>query len=269
MLYPLIGLAGCAGTGGVSGNGAAGFAGRYEGSFASALSQRVSDDLNFNTCTQESDCDTQHNALVDIVLEINVDERGRLAAVFFADREASRPLDLLGRGCGSRVGELESLSRDTSLPDLQYSARFALHVENRHCAGRLRPTSSHFMQVRLYRSAAGQRTAEVLIDKAVVSKNYLYVEEDGVRRRVRIDVDNTPARPQRGGYRVCIEDEDDDGEFGRCVMTDKELKQILLPVPVPGGVAVNYTWWYDLTPNLKRTHKLYELEQYVGRFQAY
>jgi hypothetical protein len=52
------------------------------------------------------------------------------------------------------------------------------------------------------------------------------------------------------------------------VMTDKELKNFFLPVPVPGGVAASYTWWYDLTPNLKRTRGLYELEQYLGRFTA-
>ena len=63
---------------------------------------------------------------------------------------------------------------------------------------------------------------------------------------------------------MCIED--DAGDFGRCVVTDKELKQFGFPLPVPGGVAVSYTWWYELFPNLKRTRDLYELEQYTARF---
>jgi hypothetical protein len=122
------------------------------------------------------------------------------------------------------------------------------------------------MIVRLFQTVDGARSAEVVIDKSVTSRNYMYVMEDGVERRVRMDINNVPDSARRGRYRVCIED--DAGEFSRCVMTDKELKDFFLPVPVPGGMAANYTWWYDLTPNLKRTRGLYELEQYLGRFSA-
>ena len=122
------------------------------------------------------------------------------------------------------------------------------------------------MLLDLYESLEGGRRIEVRIDKAVVEKNYLYVKEDGVERQVRIDLNNLPDKARRGRYRVCIED--DEGEFTRCVMTDKELKQIFLPVPLPGGVGGNYTWWHDLTPNLKRTRGLYELEQFFGRFDV-
>ena len=102
------------------------------------------------------------------------------------------------------------------------------------------------------------------IDKSVASQNYLYVKEDGVERRVRMDLDNTQGSGRRARYRICIEDEL--GDFSRCVVTDKELKQFALPLPVPGGAAVNYTWWHDLYPNLKRTRDLYELTQYTARF---
>jgi len=242
------------------------FVGSYEGSFASALTPMPEDDLNYNECDERvDDCPEQENPLVNIILKLG-STGGKLDADFYRQLEDSEPLDLLGRGCGTRVGPLESLKADKSEPHQVYTARFGLTVGNRLCAGHLRPTSSHFMLVKLYDDPEAGRSAEVLIDKAVVSRNYLYVEEKGVRRRVRIDLDNTPENARRGGYRVCIED--DEGEYTRCVVTDKELKQVFLPVPLPGGVAANYTWWYDLSPNLKRTHGLYELEQYVGRFDA-
>jgi hypothetical protein len=268
LIVALLGfaLAACATTsGGAPDRGpAASFLGDYQGSFATALSPQADDDLNSCFPGQEN-CPGAHNPLLDITLRLT-EVDGRLAADFYREPQDSAPLDLLGRSCGTRVGALESLNRDTTLPDQQYRARFTLTIENRLCAGRLRPTSSHFMIVNLFAAADGTRRAEVVIDKSVSSQNYLYVEEDGVERRVRMDLNNTPDRPQRGGYRVCIED--DAGEFSRCVITDKELKSFFLPVPLPGGVAANYTWWHDLTPNLKRTRGLYQLEQYVGKFTA-
>ena len=254
---------GCASSGAGSG-GAAGFAGDYQGSFATALSPAREDDLN--SCPPEdSGCVEPERPLVDIILRLS-ERDGALKAEFYRSPTDAVPLDLLGRGCGTRVGALESLSRDESLPDQRYTARFTLNIENRLCAGRLRPTSSHFMLVRLFQAADDSRSAEVVIDKSVTSQNYMYVVEDGVERRVRMDINNVPDNARRGRYRVCIED--DAGEFSRCVMTDKELKDFFLPVPVPGGMAANYTWWYDLTPNLKRTRGLYKLEQYLGNFSA-
>jgi hypothetical protein len=241
------------------------FLGSYEGSFATALSPQPEDDLNFEACAAKAQgCEEPYNPLVDIVLRLSRDARGNLAAGFYRNTDSSTPLDLLGRGCGTRVGALENLSRNTTQVDQRYTARFTLHVDNRLCAGRLRPTSSHFILLDLYESREHDRRIEARIDKAVVDKNYLYVKEDGVERRVRIDLNNMPDIARRGRYRVCIED--DEGEFTRCVMTDKELKQIFLPVPLPGGVGANYTWWHSLTPNLKRTRGLYELEQFFGRF---
>lgn len=259
----LVTLAGCAGSGGSrSDDGPNAFTGDYEGSFATALSPQRDDDLN--SCPpQQSDCPEADNPLVDIILRLSNPD-GELRANFYRSPADSAPLDLLGRGCGTQIGKLEALRRDDTLPDQRYTARFALNIDNRLCAGRLRPTSSHYMLVRLFEDAQGSRSAEVVIDKSVTSSNYMYVKEDGVERRVRMDINNVPDNARRGGYRVCIEDEM--GEFSRCVLTDKELKNFFLPVPVPGGVAANYTWWYDLSPNLKRTRGLYELEQYLGRF---
>jgi len=266
VALPVLAMTACAATSGSARDrsAAASFVGDYQGSFATALSPQADDDLNSCFPGQEN-CPGAHNPLLDIILRLT-EVDGRLVADFYRQPQDSMPLDLLGSSCGTRVGTLENLTRDTSLPDQQYRARFALEIENRLCAGRLRPTSSHFMVVNLFAGADGARRAEVVIDKSVSSQNYLYVVEDGVERRVRMDLNNTPERPQRGGYRVCIED--DAGEFSRCVVTDKELKAFFLPVPLPGGVAANYTWWHDLTPNLKRTRGLYELEQYVGRFTA-
>ena len=49
---------------------------------------------------------------------------------------------------------------------------------------------------------------------------------------------NTQGKGRRAKYRVCIED--DLGEFTNCVVTDKELKNFVLPMPVRPRAA-----WYD------------------------
>jgi hypothetical protein len=200
-------------------------------------------------------------------LQLTRDSNGRLRAEFYRSENllnAGRPLDLLGRGCGTSVGRLQKLETGKRDDPFRWTARFDLRVENRACMGKLRPTSSHFIIVRGLFDEEGFPRVEVAIDKAVASRNYLYVKEDGVKRRVRLDLDNTQGKGRRAQYRVCIED--DLGDFSRCVVTDKELKQFALPMPVPGGAAVNYTWWHDLAPNLKRTHGLYELTQYTATF---
>jgi len=246
------------------------YLGLYLGSFESALTPDPDDDLNFNPCNPETrDCSVHQDPLIDILLELSLDAKGRLAATFYRSEtqvRSGRPLDLLGRGCGTTVGALEKLTGAEENDGVRWTARFDLDVGSRACLGRLRPTSDHFLLVRgLTEDEYGEPMVEVAIDKAVVSKNYLYVKEDGVKRRVRLDLDNTQGSGRRASYRVCIED--DLGEFSRCVVTDKELKQFGLPIPLPGGVAVNYTWWYDLAPTLKRTRDLYELTQYTARFE--
>ena len=246
------------------------FLGLYEGSFESALTENPDDDLNFNPCNPATrDCSVHQDPHIDILLKLSRDDRGRLRAAFYRselDERAGRQLDLLGRGCRSRIGALEKFQRGKRGEPVRWTARFDLTVENRACTGKLRPTSAHFILIRgIEDPETGEREIEVALDKSVASRNYLYVKEDGVKRRVRLDLDNTQGKGRRAKYRVCIED--DAGEFGRCVVTDKELKQFGFPMPVPGGAAVNYTWWYDLFPNLKRTRGLYELTQYTARFR--
>ena len=245
------------------------YLGLYVGAFASALTADPFDDLNYNPCDDRiRDCSLHTDPHIDILLQLSADERGRLSATFYRNESNMRrraPLDLLGRGCGTRIGRLQKLDLPKGSDNPQWIARFDLDVESRSCLGKLRPTSSHFMLVKGFSdSAAGSPRIEVAIDKGVVDKNYLYVKEDGKERRVRIDLKNTQGKGRRAQYRVCIEN--DEAEFDRCVVTDKTLKNFAVPLPVPGGVAVNYTWWYDLYPNLKRSHGLYELEQYIGRF---
>lgn len=246
------------------------YLGLYLGSFESALTPDPDDDLNHNPCNPETrDCSVHQDPLIDILLVLSRDAKGRLVATFYRSEtqvRSGRPLDLLGRGCGTTVGALEQLTGPDQEEGVRWVARFDLDVESRACLGKLRPTSDHFLLIRgLEAGEDGEPWVEVAIDKSVASRNYLYVKEDGVQRRVRLDLDNTQGTGRRASYRVCIED--DLGDFSRCVVTDRKLKQFALPLPVPGGVAVNYTWWYDLFPNLKRTRDLYELTQYTARFQ--
>ncbi|MFB3103612.1 MAG: hypothetical protein ACE1ZA_01685, partial [Pseudomonadales bacterium] len=220
--------------------------GLYRGYFATALTPDPSDDLNYNPCDERvADC-TRHQApLIDILLRLSENDEGRLRATFFsglADLQAGVPLDLLGRGCGSRVGSLEEFNAGKN-DSKRWTARFALNVRNRTCLGKLRPTSSHFLVVEMIQESDSiGPSIDVLIDKRVVDKNFLYIKEKGRQRRVKIDVANTQGEGRRARYRICVENEL--GEFEQCVLTDKQLKSFALPIPVPGGVAVNYSWWY-------------------------
>lgn len=246
------------------------YLGLYEGSFESALTEDPDDDLNFNPCNPASrDCSIHQDPHIDILLSLSLDSKKKLVAGFYRSEtqvRSGRQLDLLGRGCRSQVGRLEKLSQGKRGEPIRWTARFELKVESRACAGKLRPTSTHFLLVHgVDDPESGEQHVLVTIDRSVSSQNYLYVKEDGKERRVRMDLDNTQGKGRRAQYRVCIED--DVGEFSRCVVTDKELKSFAVPMPVPGGAAVNYTWWYDLFPNLKRTQGLYEVEQYTARFQ--
>jgi hypothetical protein len=246
------------------------FLGLYEGSFASALTEDPDDDLNFNPCNPATrDCSIHQDPHIDILLSLSLDSQKKLRAGFYRSEtqvRSGRQLDLLGRGCRSQVGRLAKLSQGKRGEAIRWTARFELNVESRACLGKLRPTSSHFLLIHgVEDPERGEQHVLVSIDKSVSSQNYLYVKEDGKERRVRMDLDNTQGTGRRAQYRVCIED--DHGDFGRCVVTDKELKNFALPMPVPGGAAVNYTWWYDLFPNLKRTQGLYEVTQYTARFE--
>ncbi len=243
------------------------FSGIYKGSFGSALTEDPSDDLNFNPCDgSRQRCLSAEAYLADIVLDLSQGTDGAVQLRFFRslnDQRRSAELDLLGPGCHTDIGPLRSLQYDSGSDERL--ATFPLTAGNPICLNKLRPASVHEIKLTLGNDLeSGVRTAHVRIDKNVVSANYLYVVQEGVQRRVKIDLDKSLRTRRRTRYRVCIET--DYGEFTDCVFTDQEMKQVLLPVPLPGGFAVNYTWWHQLTPNLKRTQGLYRVEQYSGRF---
>ncbi len=266
-------LAGCASTGDRS--ALEPYLGVYRGSFESALTEDPEDDLNFNPCDPRSGpCLTHHRPLRNVLLELAASDRGAPAVRFFlspVERDAGRTLDLLGSGCGTRIGELQRIDSHRGAGSLRHTLVFPLTAENRLCLGKLRPTSTHAVHVELHAAADGTavdtpsgRFARVVIDKRVTDENYLYVVEDGVRRRVRIDLENRYEDDGRLRYRVCIENEL--GEYDRCVLTDREFRRFAIPVPVPGGVAINYTWWQELSPQLRRTRGRFTVERYTGRF---
>lgn len=245
------------------------YLGVYRGSFDSALTEDPDDDLNHNTCRPGVDdpCPASQQPLDGILLALRRASNGAVTLAFFRDADdvaAGRPLDLLGAACGTTLGPLESLGpADGGAAHL--IATFPLTAENRMCLGKLRPVSDHRVELRLAGADAGAPSVEVVIDKNVRDDNYLYVVEDGVQRRVRIDLTGSLEEDPQKRYRVCVED--DLGEFERCVLTDREFRSFALPLPVPGGgVGVNYTWWQELTPKLRRTSGRYVVEQYVGRF---
>jgi hypothetical protein len=249
------------------------YLGAYRGSFDSAFTETPADDLNHNPCepAEGRSCLTHDDPLTDILLELRRGPDGAVSLAFYRDEQhlaAGRTLDLLGRGCGTRLGPLASVKQQKAQDELHTVATFPLDTDNRLCLGKLRPVSRHQVNVEMRSHAgadAGAPMVRVVIDKNLRDTNYLYVVEDGVRRRVRIDLENTVHGVHRNRYRVCIED--DHGEYDRCVLTDREFRSFALPLPVPGGIALNYTWWQELSPRLRRTEGRYVVERYVGRFE--
>jgi hypothetical protein len=262
-------LAGCAGPGGGARGTADGleeYLGRYRGSFADVETADPTDDVNYNPCARGQERCLGDAPLADILLLLSRDASGIVRLAFVrpgTGGSADAPLDILGSGCGTTIGPLESATRAEEGRGLVVT--FPLDATNRLCLGKLRPTGEHAIRLVLATDEGGTRTAEARLDRSVASANYLYVTENKVRRRVRIDLDNTLDTANSRRYRVCIEDEL--GDFTRCVLTDKERKDVVLPVPVGGGLAASYTWWYDLAPDLERTHGLYRVETYAGRFE--
>lgn len=245
------------------------FVGTYQGSFASALTEDPADDLNYSSCNPAvADCVVHHDPLMNILLQLAVVNGGELSVAFFrshSDLAAGDQLDLLGRGCITRLGTAQSFDTRPEPAGPLWTASFPLTVENKLCLGKLRPTSTHRIELAYHDDPEdGGPYIKVSIDRSVVSENYMYVEENGVEKRVRLNLAGKVGTGSQARYQVCIEN--DLGEFDRCVQTDRKLRQVFLPVPIPGGAAASYTWWYDLQPRLKRTRGLYSLEQYTGRF---
>lgn len=244
------------------------FLGVYQGTFGGARTDDPGDDINYNPCDAGRErCLGGDQPLVDVVLELRRDEDGAIRLGFYRSLEAHArgdQIDLLGRGCATTIGPMAGLSSNGD-NGRRYAA-FPLTAGNRLCLNKLRPTSAHVIRLELgIEPDTGARFLQVLIDKDVTTANYLYVTEEGKQRRVRIDLDNTLTSGAARRYRVCIED--DLGDYSRCVLTDREAKRFVLPVPLPGGAALSYTWWEELTPKLRRTQGLYEVEQYSARFQ--
>jgi hypothetical protein len=242
------------------------YLGRYRGSFADVETADPTDDVNYNACAHGLERCLGDAPLADVLLVLwrDPDDAVRLRFVRPGRGGApDAPLDILGSGCGTVIGPLAGMTRAEGGAGLVVG--FPLDATTRPCLGKLRPTTTHEIRLTLATDSGGTRTAEARLDRAVASANYLYVTENKVRRRVRIDLDNTLDTGASRRYRVCIED--DVGDFTRCVLTDKERKDVLLPVPVPGGIAASYTWWYDLVPDLERTQGLYRVEAYAGRFE--
>src|SRR5690606_20588977 len=124
------------------------------------------------------------------------------------DLQRGRPLDLLGRGCGTRIGAISGLRRQTGDSGGHLLATLPIEGDNRLCLGKLRPVSRHHLDVELHPRPGGDGAlARVVIDRSLRDANSLYVVEDGVRRRVRIDLANTVERDHQRRYRVCIEDD--------------------------------------------------------------
>ena len=146
-------LMGCAGRGGPdpAPSKYEPFVGTYRGGFASALTEDPADDLNYSSCNPGvADCVVHHDPLVNILLQLSVADSGELSVAFFrspSDLAAGSQLDLLGRGCITRLGSAESFNTRPQPAGPLWTASFPLTVENQLCLGKLRPTSTHSIEL--------------------------------------------------------------------------------------------------------------------------
>ena len=130
------------------------YLGLYQGSFASALTEDPEDDLNFNPCNPATrDCSLHQDPHIDILLSLVLDGKGRLDAGFYRSElqlGSGRELDLLGRGCRSRVGRLEKLTPGKRGEAVRWTARFGIwSCSTEHCQ-REKLNSYTKQQSRLY-----------------------------------------------------------------------------------------------------------------------
>jgi hypothetical protein len=211
-----------------------------------------------------------HDALGNIIARLDLDDRNRLKLQFFEiaadDQSAGAPLDLLGRGCHSRVGPLLEIDVDAMKIEgseslTRLSAMFAL--DTGRCRARVDTTGNPSLRLELIDDPAGDNDALLLsVLRTVTMKNQLYAEtaEGWVKVAAKVKEGGTLYNPK---LEYCYEDFDGK-EF--CFERTKEKKDLLLPVPLPGRTGVFYGWHTVREPKIKHERETTR-EYHKGEFR--
>jgi len=215
-----------------------------------------------------------HDELGNIIARLDLDDRNRLKLQFFeiahddqsGPAAAGAPLDLLGRGCHSRVGRLLEIDVDRmkiegSESVTRLSAIFAL--DTGRCRSRLDTTGNPSLRLELIDDPAGNNDALLLsVLRTISMKNQLYAEtaEGWVKVAAKVKAGGTLYNPK---LEYCYEDFDGK-EF--CFERTKEKKDLLLPVPLPGHAGVFYGWHTVREPKIKRERETTR-EYHQGEFR--
>jgi hypothetical protein len=196
--------------------------------------------------------DISRYELKESVMRLALSEEGTLRMAFFLDRDAAaanQPLDLLGFGCGSQVGELLSLGlvdavdavdsegSDGSEPTYTVlEASFDFDWGN--CPSRVYAFAANDLKMELALNPVDREyVARLSLLRKLQPANQTYMTQDGQRRRVVI-------RKKSGGtlyrpaHEYCVVN--DVGETEECFDRRSEVKHLVVPFPLPGLSAV---WW--------------------------
>jgi hypothetical protein len=253
------------------------WAGLYRGSFRSAVETPwPDDDLNLNPCIPaRQDCDVHQAPLANIYLRVSLGDDREPRLEFFYTREdvdRGRPLDLLGLGCGSTVGEaLEFAAANTGDASAETRRwRVTFRLDTGQC--RIGSSQSRERELDLVLAEEpedGRPLALVEIFRGLSDANYLYTVEGGERRRVRIMSPNVHGggRGFEGKY-VCVEDAMGEYPQSRCTHVIRTREGFAVPLPTgEGGVSVLFGANTKYSIELKRTAGEYEAEHYTARFE--
>jgi hypothetical protein len=172
---------------------------------------------------------------------------GTLSLTFFQDPAAAagnEPLDLLGYGCHSGVGEVTEATvmpaptdqADNEAVQTLLTAAFEFHWGK--CPSRVWAFPSNQLRLEAAENTAdGETVVHLSLLHRLIAANQAYVTRDGEKQRVEI-------RPVPGGshYRpkqqYCVVNEY--GETETCYAQRSEVKHFVVPFPLYGASAV---WW--------------------------
>ncbi len=223
------------------------YLGDYEGQWNSPTNVDVN-------ATEGSIDSISRYKLENPVMRLSLDAANRLRVTFYFDRasaHANDPLDLLGFGCHSHVGnllQLEVTRAPNAIPAEPYQVLAAsLDFDWGNCPSRVYAVPSNHLQLELsIDPVEHQYVVDLRLLKRVQSDGKIVVEEKGVQRVVKV-------RPKAGEgslydpkMEYCVLN--DVGEIEKCFDRETELKRYIVPFPFPGLSAL---WYTKKTPNLK------------------
>jgi hypothetical protein len=202
--------------------------GDYEGQWTTEASRGDFDDISRYDLTES-------------VLRIMTQD-GQIHLSFYLDQDAaarSQPLDLLGFGCKSQVGEMLNYTlTEPSLKEVNTVLRAEFAFDWGKCPSRVWAFPSNRLHLQLaVNSIDGENVVYLSLLRRLVPQNQTYIERDGERHRVVI-------RPVAGGtlynpkQQFCVVNEV--GETEECFERHEEIKHFVVPFPIVGASAL---WW--------------------------